>query len=121
MAGLLIGFIACWQMSVVCLVLSPVMAIGNALGMKLQSGLVSEQNELMKEADLLCGDSITNFKTVQSLGNTELIVQKYEELLLPAQKISIRYQYKTGFAFGMSQCFQYLVFAAMFWFAGWLI
>jgi hypothetical protein len=40
------------------------MAIGNALGMKLQSGLVSEQNELMKEADLLCGDSITNFKTV---------------------------------------------------------
>ena len=97
------------------------MTIGNALAMKLQSGLVDEQNDLQKDADLLCGDAIANFKTVQSLGNTELIVKKYEELLEPTKKIQISYQIKTGIAFGLSQCAMYLVFAAMFWLAGLLI
>lgn len=97
------------------------MAIGNALAMKLQSGLVDEQNNLQKDANLLCGDAITNFKTIQSLGNTELIVKKYEELLLPSQKTAIKYQIKTGLSFGLSQFAQYLVFAAMFWFGGKLI
>ena len=57
----------------------------------------------MKEADLLCGDAITNFKTVQSFGHTELIVKKYEDLLTPALKISRGYQIKTGITFGISQ------------------
>jgi ATP-binding cassette subfamily B (MDR/TAP) protein 1 len=32
--GLLIGFYACWEMALICLVMSPIMAIGNALGIK---------------------------------------------------------------------------------------
>ena len=40
------------------------MIVGNYIGMKLQSGVVEEQNELQKDADLLCGDAIANFKTV---------------------------------------------------------
>jgi ATP-binding cassette subfamily B (MDR/TAP) protein 1 len=87
--GLLIGFYACWEMALICLGLSPIMAIGNALGIKLTSGLVGEQNELQKDANLLCGDAISNFKTVQSLGNVELVVKKYEELLEPAYKVAI--------------------------------
>jgi hypothetical protein len=69
-----IGFWACWQESVVCLVVSPAMIIGNALGMKLQKGLIDEQNDKQKDANLLCGDAIVNFKTVQSFGHTELVV-----------------------------------------------
>ena len=34
LAGLIIGFVACWQMALVCLAVSPAMTIGNALGMK---------------------------------------------------------------------------------------
>ena len=120
-AGLAIGFVACWQMALICLALSPVMAVGNALAMKLQTGLVEEQNDSQREANLLCGDAIANFKTVQSLGNTELIVQKYEELLKPSNDTAVLYQIKTGFAFGLSQCAQYMVFAAMFFFGGKLI
>jgi hypothetical protein len=54
------------------------MIIGSAMEMKLTKGLVEEQNDILKDANLLCGDAISNFKTVQSLGNTDLIVDKYE-------------------------------------------
>jgi ABC-type bacteriocin/lantibiotic exporter with double-glycine peptidase domain len=33
--GLIIGFVSCWQMALICLAVSPVMVIGNALEMKL--------------------------------------------------------------------------------------
>ena len=36
------------------------------------------QNTELKEANLLCGDAIVNYKTVQSFGNEDLIVEKYE-------------------------------------------
>lgn len=70
--------------------------------MKLSTGLVEEENEALKEANLLCGDAIANYKTVQSLGHTELIVKKYEQLLAPVQKKAFRAQMKVGFAFGFS-------------------
>jgi ABC-type multidrug transport system fused ATPase/permease subunit len=75
----------------------------------------------LKESNLLCGDAITNFKTVQSFGNEELIVKKYKEMMLPVFALSKRAHLKTGFAFGLSQFSQYLVFAAMFWFGGLII
>jgi ABC-type multidrug transport system fused ATPase/permease subunit len=70
---------------------------------------------------LLCGDAISNFKTVQSLGNTDLIVDKYEELLEPAKKAGKSHQIKAGLAFGFSQGSLFIVFAVMFWGAGWLL
>lgn len=102
LVGLAVGFWACWQVALVALVVSPVLAVGSAIGMKLSTGLVEEENEALKEANLLCGDAIANYKTVQSLGNTELIVKKYEDLLAPAKKKAFRAQMKVGFAFGFS-------------------
>lgn len=76
---------------------------------------------MSKEANLICGDAIVNYRTVQSFGNEELVVKKYEELLKPAHDKTIRYTIATGFAFGLSQFTQYAVFACMFWSAGEII
>lgn len=116
--GLVIGFIYCWQQSLVCLVVSPVMIIGNYLGMEFQKGLTESAGELMKEANLLCGDAIVNYKTIQSFGHEQLIVGKYKELMLPVYEVAKKAHVKTGFAFGLSQFAQYAVFAAMFYFGG---
>lgn len=97
------------------------MVIGNAIGMSMMQGLVEDQNENLKEANLICGDSITNFKTVQSLGNTEMIVDKYVELMKPARAKAFSHQIKSGMAFGLSQGTLFIVFGVMFWGAGFLI
>ena len=48
-------------------------------------------------------------------------MKKYEELLLPSQKAAIKFQIKSGLAFGLSQFCELFVFAAMFWSGGKLI
>lgn len=115
LVGLGIGFYYCWQEALVCLAVSPVMMIGNALNMKLQAGLSEENNEQKKESDLLCGDAINNFKTVQSFGYENLILANYMKMVEPMFKKSKSVHIQSGVAFGMSQFALYVVFAAMFW------
>jgi hypothetical protein len=58
---------------------------------------------------------------VQSFGNEEMLVKKYKEMMLPILDLTRKAHLKTGFAFGLSQFSQYLVFACMFWFGGLII
>ena len=118
MGGIIIGFIYCWQEALICIVVSPLLVIGNALGMQFQKGLTDDQNEMNNSANLLCGDSIVNYKTVQSFGNTELIIQKYESYLKPSHDTAKSAHLKIGLAFGVSQFSQYATFAAMFYGGG---
>ena len=86
LGGVAIGFYFCWQEALVCLAVSPILAIGEAMGVEFMNGLTEEQNSLSKEANLLCGDAIINYRTVQSFGHEELFVQKYKELLTPGHE-----------------------------------
>ena len=58
---------------------------------------------MTNSANLLCGDSIVNYKTVQSFGNTELIIKKYESYLRPSHDAAKLAHIKIGLAFGVSQ------------------
>jgi len=51
--------------------------------MQFQKGLADGTSDLEKEANLLCGDAITNYKTVQSFGNEVQLVAAYKRMLLP--------------------------------------
>jgi len=63
-AGITIGLIYCWQEALVCICLAPFMSIGKKVSAKIIHGLNTNQNDLKKDADLLCGDAIVNYKTV---------------------------------------------------------
>ena len=39
LGGIIIGFYFCWQEAIICIVVSPLLIIGNMLGMKFQKGL----------------------------------------------------------------------------------
>ena len=84
----------------------------------MQVGLTDGANELTKEADILCGDAIINYKTVQSFGNEEMIVNKYNEVLSPVNKITAVGNIKIGFAFGLSQFSTFTCIAMMYYMAG---
>jgi hypothetical protein len=64
LVGMVIGFVFCWQQALLMIVIAPFMAMSSAMQVKLQAGLSESSNELTKEADILCGDAIMNFKTV---------------------------------------------------------
>jgi ATP-binding cassette subfamily B (MDR/TAP) protein 1 len=83
--------------------------------------MASQSGELIKEANLLAGDAIVNFKTVQSFGHEDKIAAKYNELLRPVYETALMGNVKTGFAFGMSQFFMFSSIALMFWGGGYFL
>jgi len=119
--GIGIGFYFCWQEALVCFLVSPIMVIGTTIDMKMMEGEGADNSELEKEANLLCGDAIINYKTVQSFGHEDMLVKKYEELLAPIHKKAMWRGVTSGLAFGYSQFSQYVVFAVMFWAGGAII
>ena len=56
-----------------------------------------------KESDLLCGDTLTNFKTVQSFGNEEQIFKLYKKFLDPVFSTNIKQHIKIGAALAFNQ------------------
>lgn len=103
------------------IVLAPILIVGGAIQIYFQQGLTDQTNDLSKNADLLAGDAIANFKTVQSFANEDLIVAKYEEFFAPVNALTLRTNMKIGFGFGLSQLTQFGAFAAMFYAAGHLL
>ena len=55
-----------------------------------------------KEANLLMGDAINNFKTVQSFGHEDLVVKTFENLIRPGYENSVRACMKSAVALGLS-------------------
>lgn len=67
-AGIVIGFIYNWKISLVCLACTPFMIISGVMNAKFQAGLSSDSDDASKEANLLAGDAILNYRTVASFG-----------------------------------------------------
>lgn len=82
--------------------LVPFIMLASVMDIQMQKGLSASSNELTKEADLLAGDAISNFKTVQSFANEDMIVAKYAEFLAPINNVTVSSNVKIGFAFGLS-------------------
>jgi ABC-type transport system involved in Fe-S cluster assembly fused permease/ATPase subunit len=79
------------------------MVIGVTVDMQMMKASDEDAKDSNKEANLLCGDCIVNYKTVQSFGNEEQLVNLYRDLLMPVHKAAMSKGIKSGAAFGCSQ------------------
>lgn len=82
LVGITLGFVFSWRMSVVCIVISPFMALTGYMGAKRSSGLGKNIDQTQSGANLLAGDAILNYRTVISFAHDEKIVQDYLSLLV---------------------------------------
>ena len=89
--------------------------------MEFEKGLTGATADTEKQANLLIGDAINNFKTVQSFGNEDLIVEKYISFVRPIYEAGKSKHIKSGLAFGFSQFVIYAVFGLLFYGGGWVI
>ena len=97
------------------------MIISNYISMEFEKGLSGATADSEKQANLLIGDAINNFKTVQSFGYEELIVNKFISYIKPIYDSSKAKHIKSGISYGFSQFIIYVVFAALFYAGGWVI
>lgn len=66
-------------------------------------GFVDYDENAAKDANLLAGDAIANYRTVASFAHDEVIVAEFESLLAGPAKKAERTAHMTGFLFGFSQ------------------
>ena len=62
----------------------------------------SDTDAASKEANLLSGDSIMNYRTVASFGNENQIIKDYDRLLQGPVNIATKKCHIIGFVFGFS-------------------
>lgn len=103
MVGVAIGFVYDWKISLVCLACVPFMILGGLMNVKQQAGLSNDIEVASKEANLLAGDSILNYRTVASFGNEELILKDYDKFLDGPMRVCAKKSHLIGFVFGFSQ------------------
>lgn len=79
--GITLGFIFSWRLALVALGCTPLMMVGGALEGKMAAGFDQSSAEDYKEANLLAGDAIINYRTVASFATDEEIVKSYDRYL----------------------------------------
>jgi ABC-type multidrug transport system fused ATPase/permease subunit len=113
--GIILGFIFNWKVSLVALGCIPFMVVGGAINAKFQAGFTSQDEDAYKDANLLGGDAIQNYRTVASFGHDEIIINEYSNYLQGPLKNGINRAHKIGLAFGFSQFNQNAVFALLYY------
>ena len=69
----------------------------------------------MKQANLLAGDAIINYRTVAGLANEDRILRDYSMLLDEPKRKAICTAHKIGCSYGFSQFVLYGVIATLFY------
>lgn len=118
LTGLTLAFVYCWQVSLAILALTPLSMVGKRIQLKMHYGLANQQGETQKEANLLSGDAIANFKTIQSFGHEDKIMEKYNELVAPSYELTKKENVTSGIAFGITNFINFIMMGVMFWVAG---
>lgn len=103
LAGVVIGLAYNWREALVCLGCTPLMIFGGAMGVKFQKGLSQDSDAAAKEANLLAGDAIINYRTIASFGYEDQLIKDYDLLLEGPVNVAKRKAHSIGVTFGFTQ------------------
>jgi ABC-type bacteriocin/lantibiotic exporter with double-glycine peptidase domain len=115
LVGVGIGFYYSWMLSLVALGALPFMMLGGAINAKFQAGMSDIDENSYKDANLLAGDAILNYRTVASFANDAVVVNKYDEYISIPVKTNLKKAHCIGISFGFSQFVQNAVFGLLYW------
>ena len=87
------------------------MILGGFINAKFQGGMSNIDEASHKDANLLAGDAIANYRTVASFAHDEVIINKFDSYLDGPSRKERRAAHFIGLAYGFSQFVQNAVFA----------
>lgn len=102
MVGIILGFNFTWRLSLVALALTPFAMFGGAINAKLNMGIATLDDMAYKDANLLAGDAIMNYRTVAGLAADRTIVNTYALYIDGPVRNAIKKAHCVGFWFGFS-------------------
>ncbi len=116
-----LGFSFSWRMALVCLACIPLTMVGAVASIKFQKNLSEGSDDIVKEANVLAGDAILNYRTVASFGNAEQIIKEFDLLMDGPVQLYMRKAHFIGLSFGFANLSSFVTWAILYYTAARLI
>ncbi|XP_045813313.1 ABC transporter B family member 4-like [Trifolium pratense] len=114
-AGLVIAFVASWQLALVILALVPLLGLNGFLQVKFLKGFSNDSKKLYEEASQVANDAVGSIRTIASFCSEEKVMDLYKKKCEGPIKTGIRRGIVSGFGFGISFFVLYAVYATSFY------
>ncbi|CAN6726732.1 unnamed protein product [Malus baccata var. baccata] len=114
-AGLVIAFLANWQLALIVLVLLPLLGVNGYFQVKFMKGFSADAKKMYEEASQVANDAVGNIRTIASFCAEEKVIELYQKKCEGPIKKGIRQGLINGIGFGLSFFFMYSVHATSFY------
>ncbi|XP_004304810.1 PREDICTED: ABC transporter B family member 4-like [Fragaria vesca subsp. vesca] len=114
-AGLVIAFVACWQMAFIVLVLFPLIGVTGYMELKFIKGFSADSKMMYEEASQIATDAVGSIRTVASFCAEEKVMQLYNTKCEGPMRTGIRQGIISGIGFGLSFFLMFSVYATSFY------
>lgn len=114
LAGLIIAFVNCWQLTLVVLAIIPGIALGGYFEMQASAGIDSGAKKDFAKANTLAAEAVDNIGTVRSLGIEDYFIGRYDNSIKATILAKSRKALFTGLAYGFSEFCQFIIWYATF-------
>ncbi|KAK7843585.1 abc transporter b family member 11 [Quercus suber] len=114
-AGLVIAFVACWQLAFIILVLIPLIGVNGYIQVKFLKGFSADAKMMYEEASQVANDAVGSIRTVASFCAEENVMELYKRKCEGPMKTGIRQGLISGMGFGLSFFLLFSVYATSFY------
>ncbi|CAN6845284.1 unnamed protein product [Brassica oleracea] len=115
LAGLIIAFLACWQLAFLVLAMLPLIALNGFLYMKFMQGFSADAKKMYGEASQVANDAVGSIRTVASFCAEEKVMNMYAKKCEGPMKTGIRQGIVSGIGFGFSFFVLFASYACSFY------
>ncbi|XP_075238991.1 ATP-dependent translocase ABCB1-like [Convolutriloba macropyga] len=119
--GLGIALVFGWQLALLLLAAFPLIGIAGGMQAKFAQGFSVKESEDAEQGGKVVTESISNIRTVQSLGLEKRLYNKFYHTLTVVHSTNMKFAHVYGLAQSFSQCMFFFIYAGAFRFAAWLI
>lgn len=115
-AGIVIGFINGWKLTLVILSVSPLLGVSAAVWSKLLATFTTKELSAYAKAGAVAEEILTAIRTVVAFNGQQKALSQYDANLLDAKKVGIKKSITTNVSMGLSQCIIFGAYALAFWY-----
>ncbi|KAJ6795680.1 ABC transporter B family member 11-like isoform X2 [Iris pallida] len=120
-AGLVVAFVANWQLAMIILALIPLLGLNGFLQVKFMQGFSADAKMMYEEASQVANDAVGSIRTVASFSAEEKVMELYNKKCEGPRKAGIKQGLISGIGFGVSLFLMYVVYAISFYAGGRLV
>ncbi|RDX69267.1 ABC transporter B family member 21, partial [Mucuna pruriens] len=115
LTGLIIAFVASWQLAFILLILVPLIGMNGYIQMKFMKGSNADAKMMYEEASQVANDAVGSIRTVASFCAEEKVMELYKKKCEGPMKAGIRQGLVSGTGFGVSFLLLFSVYATNFY------